>query len=216
MDHYTVNIGYGYFSMAGGIMKISNRYLTKNNFSRSGRSLHTVIAVVLHWVANPGSTAAANAAYFERLKNQNPMDDVPDRYASAHYIVGTDAEVLCVIPEDEIAYHCGSKTYTDFAKSKFGKFCDKGYSPNLCTIGIEMCHPTESGEFTKQTEESASELCAEICFRYALYPTDDIVRHYDIVGWKDCPRWYVRNPAYFEEFKDSVVARINLKMDAFL
>jgi N-acetylmuramoyl-L-alanine amidase CwlA len=51
-------------------MEIKQNLLTKNQFSRPGTLLKGVRGVVLHWVANPKSTAEGNRNYFENLKDQ--------------------------------------------------------------------------------------------------------------------------------------------------
>ena len=68
-------------------MVITDRLLTKNKYSRPGVPLKAVKGIVIHWVANPGTSDQANRNYFESLKAQ-PPGLLPDkyRYASAHYI----------------------------------------------------------------------------------------------------------------------------------
>jgi N-acetylmuramoyl-L-alanine amidase len=187
-------------------MRIDENLLTVNEFSRPGSKLKSAKAVVLHWVANPGSTPAANRRFYESRKNGKLG------YGSAHYFVGIDGQLLRVIPEDEIAYHCGSsdydpasmKIYTDFARAKFGKYATPNSSPNWVTIGIELCHADDSGRFTAATLASARELCADLCRRYALDPKNDITTHNLIVGWKDCPRWFVKHPEDLKAFVETV------------
>ena len=55
-------------------MEIKENYLTPNPFSRPGTPLNGVKGIVLHWVANPKTTAIQNRNYFEALKNQ--MGDI--------------------------------------------------------------------------------------------------------------------------------------------
>jgi N-acetylmuramoyl-L-alanine amidase len=47
---------------------VQRKLLTVNPFSRPGKKLSGVKALVIHWVANAGSTAAQNRNYFESLK----------------------------------------------------------------------------------------------------------------------------------------------------
>ncbi|WP_262373146.1 hypothetical protein [Treponema phagedenis] len=51
-------------------MNIEKQMLTVNPFSRPGQKLQEVKGVVIHWVANPGTSAQANRNYFESLKRQ--------------------------------------------------------------------------------------------------------------------------------------------------
>jgi len=177
-------------------MNIQKNLLTPNPFSRPGKKLSGVKAVVIHWVANTGSTALQNRNYFESLKNQ--LQNEPC-YASAHFIVGIDGEVIQCVPCDEMAYHVGAKSYTPDALSKLGNY------PNDCTIGIELCHPADDGRFSPSTLLTAAELCALLCIQFGLDPVKDIWTHHGITE-KNCPKWFVDYPEKFESFKRDVTA----------
>ena len=69
-----------------------------NPYSRSGIALKKVKGVVIHYVANPGSTAKENRDYFNNLQNTHTTK------ASSHYIVGLDGEIIQCIPQNEISY----------------------------------------------------------------------------------------------------------------
>lgn len=173
-----------------------------------------VKALVMHWTANAAADAEQNRNFFEGRRNGL------SGYGSAHYIVGQKGEIIQCIPDDEIAYHCGSsrkdpesgKIYTDFARKKFGKYADirQGYTPNFCTVGIELCNTDGDGNFTDATLGSAAELCAWLCRKFSL-TADDITTHNAVVGWKDCPRLWTNRPELFEAFKERV--RENLSKD---
>ena len=75
-------------------------------------------------------------------------------------------------------------------------------SPNNCTIGIELCIDGQ-GNFTTETVAAAVELVAKLLEENKL-TTEDIGHHKLVVGWKDCPLPWVKNPALFEEFKTNV------------
>jgi len=185
-------------------MNIQKNLLTVNQFSRPGKKLSGVKAIVIHWVGNTGSTALQNRNYFESLKTQFG-DDSNIRYASAHFIVGIDGEVIQCIPCEEMAYHVGAKSYTPDALSKLGNY------PNDCTIGIELCHPTDDGRFSPTTLLTAAELCALLCIQFGLDPLKDIWTHHGITG-KNCPKWFVDHPEKFESFKrDTAAAMGRLK-----
>jgi len=188
-------------------MKIVKRYLSPNPYSRSQRKLQNQLAVVIHWTANPGADANQNRNFFENKSNGKTG------YGSAHYIVGQNGEVIQCIPETEVAYHCGSslldpasgKVYTDLARAKLGEYANdpQFQSPNNCTFGIELCPVDNDGNFTEATLKSAAELCAAILKRYNL-TTDDILTHQDIVGWKDCPKNWAKQPEKMADFKARV------------
>ena len=188
-------------------MKIKQNLLSINSYSRPGKKLKEVKAIVIHWTANPNAGAKANRDFFENKKTGT------GGYASAHYIIGQNGEIIQCIPDDEVAYHCGTskidpeskKVYTDYARKKFGFYATsyKTTSPNWCTIGIELCPINYGGDFTDETIKSAIELCAILLKQFNL-SVEDITTHHNIVGWKDCPRLWTKKPFLFEAFKQSV------------
>lgn len=157
-------------------MEIIQVLLTPNLYSRPQTKLETVTNIIIHWVGNAGSTARANCNYFESLKNKKI-------FASAHYIIGLEGEILQCIPETEIAYH---------AKEA-----------NSYSIGIENCHPDWEGKFNSKTYASLIKLCADLCTRYRLEPDKALLRHYDVTQ-KICPKYYVNNPREWDKLKDDV------------
>lgn len=162
-------------------MEIQERLLTINPYSRPGEKLQSVRQIVVHWVGNARSSAIANRNYFESLKDKHV-------YASSHYIVSLDGEVIQCIPESEVAYHAGNRTV------------------NRNSIGIENCHPDWEGKFNEATYNSLVELCVELCKKYNL-SANDIIRHYDVTG-KECPRYYVRNETAWISFKNDVANKL--------
>lgn len=164
-------------------MEIKQALLTKNPYSRPGTKLSKVSKIVVHWVGNANSTAQANRNYFESLKTKKI-------YASSHYIIGLEGEILQCIPEDEVAYHATVAN---------------GYS-----IGIENCHPDWNGKFNDKTYGSLIELCADLCKRYGLDAQKDIIRHYDVTK-KDCPRYYVKNTSAWIKLIQDVKTLMEVK-----
>ena len=145
-------------------MQIIHDFLTINEYSRPGKKLREVLAVVIHWTANPDANAKDNRDYFETKKTGS------GGYASAHYIIDQNGLIIAAVPEYEIAYHCGTsakdpasgKVYTNEARARFGKYASESSSPNNCTIGVELCPIDAAGNFSKATLDSATELCADI------------------------------------------------------
>ena len=180
-------------------MQITESLLSKNIFSRPGKPLDRVMAVVVHYLGNPGQGPRGARDYWESLKTQDAADAVPDRSASAHYIVGLDGAILRTIPETEKAYHCGAAKYTPAAEAFFGIYCTPQNSPNRVTIGVELCHPRADGEPTTFTRSAALELLRDLCRRHGLDPRRDIWRHHDITG-KDCPRFFVAHDQAWRDF----------------
>ena len=159
-------------------MDIEDRLLTISPYCRSGEKQGIITDIVVHWVGNAGSSAIGNRNYFNSLATSHKT------YASSHYIIGLNGEIIRCIPEDEVAFHAGS------------------YSMNRKSIGIETCHPDWEGKFNEVTYNSLVELCVDICRRYNL-GIDAIIRHYDVTG-KECPRYYVRNESEWIKFKNDV------------
>lgn len=159
------------------IHKITQLFLRPNKYSRPGTRLTKVTKIAVHYIGNPGTSALANRNYF------NSLADTKTTYASSHYIIGLEGEIIQCIPENEIAY------------------CTN--SANSYSISIENCHPTTDGKFTDKTRKSLIELCADICERYNLDPEKDIIRHYDVSG-KVCPKYWVVHPDDFVKFKKEV------------
>ena len=167
--------------------------MTVNPFSRPGKKLLPVKGVVLHWVGNPGTSALQTRAYFEGLKNQS-LNNPKAAFASAHFVVGLEGEIVQCLPLDEMAYHVGARVYTPEATGRFGHY------PNNCTIGIELCHPARDGKFTPETWMSAAELAALLLKRFGL-ETETCLWTHNAVTLKDCPKYFVEHPEAFERFK---------------
>lgn len=146
--------------------------LPVNPYSRPGTPLEQVNGVVIHYVGNPRTTAAQNNSYFENLA------ETEETYASSHFLVGLEGEILQNVPLDEIAY-CSSQRNAD-------------------TISIECCHPDESGTFNQATYDSLVRLTRWLMEAYDL-DTDQVIRHYDVTG-KVCPKSFVENPEEWEQF----------------
>jgi N-acetylmuramoyl-L-alanine amidase len=174
-----------------------------NEYSRPSRKLKSVNAIVIHWPSWSNASAQIIHDYF--------YTDIPKekRYASAHYVVGLDGEIAQCIPDDEIAYHCGSakldpksgRVYTDKAREVFGEYASNpNLSPNQVSIGIEVCHIDDKGTMNKVTVDSLVRFVSELCVTYSLDPSRQVLRHYDVVGWKDCPRYWVNNLEAWNRF----------------
>lgn len=157
--------------------------LTVNEYSRPGIPLGQVNGIVVHYTANPGTSAQDNRDYFEGLKDSHTTK------ASSHFIIGLDGEIIQCIPCDEWAYASNER--------------------NEDTISIECCIPDESGKFTQQTYDSLVELVSWLCFRYGL-TEENLLRHYDITG-KNCPKYYVEHDEEWESFCEDVTTYMEKK-----
>lgn len=160
--------------------------LTPNEFSRPEIASQEIQYVVIHYTANPGSSAQANRDYFENLKNTGTT------HVSSHFIVGLDGEIIQCVPTAELAY--ASNDY------------------NTISVSIECCHPDETGKYNEATYESVVQLTAWLCSMNGI-SVDHVIRHYDITG-KDCPRYFVQNPEEWEAFRSDVQAKLEEASEA--
>jgi N-acetylmuramoyl-L-alanine amidase len=184
-------------------MNVIKKFLTVNPFSRPGRKLAECRGIILHYVGIPNQRALSVWNYFE---NDCPRNK---HHSSTQYIVDLNGDVYHLMPDDEVAWHCGSsqpdpvsgRIYTDWARRKFGRFASnpQSTSPNHCTIGIELCIDKQ-GNFTEKTLVSAVDLTAKLLTENNLI-TEDIGHHNKVVGWKDCPLPWVKDDVLFVNFK---------------
>ena len=167
---------------------VEKDYLTVNPYSRPGDALEKINGVVIHYVGNPGTTAHANRNYFQSLASGRE-----DTYASSHFIVGLEGEVIQCVPLTEIAYASNTR--------------------NGDTVSIEVCHPDEIGEFSPVTYDRTVELTAWLCRAFELDPETDVIRHYDVTG-KECPRYYVEHPEAWDDFRADVASEMKRQNEA--
>ena len=123
---------------------IEQDFIAKDGHSRTGFELRKVKDIVVHYVANPGSTAAANRSYFNS----------PNSNTSAHFIVGLQGEIIQCVP--------------------MGEQSSASNQRNPDTISIEVCHPDESGEFSAETYQTVVRLTADLLKDYGLNADDVI------------------------------------------
>ena len=159
-----------------GAPPINVELLTPNEWSRPQIALEQIDGIVVHYTANPGSTAQQNHDYFEGLK------DSQSTKASSHFIIGLDGEVIQCIPSSEWAYASNDR--------------------NRDTLSIECCHPDESGQFTDATYQSLVQLTGWLCHRFDL-SAEGVIRHYDVTG-KDCPKYFVEHEDAWVQFRQDV------------
>ncbi|MDR2649529.1 MAG: N-acetylmuramoyl-L-alanine amidase [Clostridiales bacterium] len=168
-------------------MKITDALLTMGaSHGRTGKAINPK-GIVVHYVANPGSSAISNRNYFENGSN--------GRGVSSHYIVGLQGEIIRCIPETEVAMHAGaaySSAYLEQAKVN-----------NSIYYGIETCHPNADGKFSDITNLSLIELCADMCVHHGFDPHKKLFTHNEVTG-KLCPLYYVNHPEEWLKFKDDV------------
>lgn len=163
---------------------IEENLLPVNPYSRPGTKLEEVNAIVIHYVGNPGTTAAQNRSYFENIIETGEVS------VSSHFIVGLDGEIIQCVPLDEISYASNTR--------------------NEDTIAVETCHPDETGKYNQTTYDSMVKLTAYLCILYNLNPDKDVIRHYDVTG-KECPKYFVDYENEWSLFKAQVKRQMSEK-----
>lgn len=146
--------------------------------------------IVIHYVGATGG-AEANCKWYAGA----------DRRASAHYYVDFDGSVWQSVEDQNIAWHCGAKSYKH------------PECRNANSIGIEMCVRNKGSQadtsrdwyFEDATVQTAIALTKELMAKYNI-PADHVIRHYDVTG-KICPNPFVYNHTKhtWEAFKAALV-----------
>lgn len=164
------------------------KLLTPYNFTNkddTGRIQY----IVIHYVGALGG-AKENCQYFA------------GRYvgASAHYFIGFDGEIWQSVEDEDIAWHCGAKSYRH-AECR-----------NSNSIGIELCvrnkgslaADSKDWYFEDATVDSAIHLTRYLMEKYHV-DAARVLRHYDVTG-KICPNPYVYNSTkhIWDEFKRAI------------
>lgn len=192
-------------------MNITQKFLSINKYTRDGRLLNGLTAIVMHYPGKAKQEALGVWNYWDKEVTKGKLG-----YSSAHYIIDLNGDIYQAIPENERAFHCGTskkdpisnKVYTDKARDIFGKYCIfPNLSPNQVSIGIEMCHIDDEGNYKPETILSAIELVSYLCKVYNI-SINKIITHNDIVGWKECPKLWVNKPFLFDAFKFDIKMRL--------
>lgn len=150
--------------------------LILNEYSRPGTPVTEINSIIIHYTANPGTTAQENRDYFEGLA------ETGEESVSSNFVIGLEGEIIQCIPSSEIAYASNGR--------------------NSDSLSIEVCHWDETGEFTNATYDSLVEFVAWLCGEFDV-EYDEILRHYDVTG-KECPLYYVEHEDEWIQFKEDV------------
>ncbi len=170
------SLGTGYINADASEPDLDVQLLDVNPYSRPGIQSNGITGIVIHYTANPGSTAQENRDYFNGLQYSHETS------ASSNFIVGLDGEIIQCVPTWEVAYASNDRNYD--------------------TVSIEVCHPDESGKFTDATYRSLVQLTAWLCVKFNL-TSEDVIRHYDVTG-KNCPKYFVEHEDAWRTFKENV------------
>ena len=170
------SLGTGYINADASEPDLDVQLLDVNPYSRPGIQSNGITGIVIHYTANPGSTAQENRDYFNGLQYSHETS------AISNFIVGLDGEIIQCVPTWEVAYASNDRNYD--------------------TVSIEVCHPDESGKFTDATYRSLVQLTAWLCVKFNL-TSEDVIRHYDVTG-KNCPKYFVEHEDAWRTFKENV------------
>ena len=172
--------------------------LTVNAYSRPGKPLTAVRAIVLHWTMAPGQDIKQTRQYWEDRFDGN------NGFGGAHMLIDGE-RVLETIPLNEMAYHVGAERYTEFAVRYIGSY------PNAYTIGIELAHEDWLGKPSDATWDTTVQILRDLTKRFNVTP-HMIVTHFDVTGlrpqWRGlpCHRWFVEQPGELARLRADVLA----------
>lgn len=164
-----------------------SQQLTRFNFTNAD-NINRIKYIVVHYV---GATGGA--------KNNADFYGAAYRGASAHYFVGFQGEIVQVVSDDDIAWHCGTKN---------------GYKHPHCrnsnSVGIEMCVHNRNGSVSRTDKNAgwyfdpetikATQRLVRVLMKQYNVPIENVVRHYDVTG-KMCPAPYCNGQLDWAEFK---------------
>lgn len=208
-------------------MNIKKEILTPNPYSRPKYKLGEVKGIIVHWVANPNTTAIANRNYFENRKFGRIRCKECDKEVYGYELFFDNFHWRC--------RQCNSKRleykdWKNFVSTHYiiglggeiiqnvpleemtyhtGKITNKetmkilGKNPNENAIGIECCHIDMTGKMYDETYESLVELVKFLIQKYNLDPDKNLFLHHDIYG-KNCHKWFVENTKEWIKFKKRI------------
>lgn len=97
------------------------------------------------------------------------VDVLVQRELSAHYVIGTDGDVVRLVPDKFRAWHAGA-----------GSWRGETQDINSNSIGIELCNPLFGEEnYTDKQIASLTELCLHLIDKHNLAPTQ-VIGHLDM------------------------------------
>ncbi|MGG3561644.1 LysM peptidoglycan-binding domain-containing protein [Neobacillus rhizosphaerae] len=172
-------------------MEIKTQYVRVNKYTRPAQKNKGVFGVVWHYTASPKATAQNIRDYFDGTCIRQ------GRYASAHDAIDK-TQVIHMVPHDEVAYHAH-----DHSVCYVPIF---GTNANFTAIGVELCVDANNN-LEPETYKNAVEYGVILCKQYKLDPMKHFFRHYDVTH-KNCPAFWVKDPAGFEKFKRDVYEKL--------
>lgn len=157
---------------------ITQELIQVNPNSRPQDPLEKVKGVVIHHALDEGTSAEQIRSYYDSLA------ETKKAYASAHFIIGLDGEIIQCIPLNEIAYASNKR--------------------NVDTIAIEFCYDDSTGKPTAAGYDSMVKLTKWLSDTFHL-KQKNIMTHLEATGsGKICPKYYVENEAAWKQFLTDV------------
>lgn len=129
---------------------------TKNH---NGRPLgERICCIVLH--ADAATNEAGTISWI-----QNPTSGV-----SYHYLIGRDGTVYRFVPDQRRAWHAGKSAWEGVT------------DVNDFSIGVSFSNDQKDEAFTRAALDAGADLCAQLCRRHDLSPTDAVLTTHAIVA----------------------------------
>ena len=183
-------------------MKIKQKHLDFNEYTRSGIKLSRLNGIVIHFTDSATGSLWREFYWLYRFLNENRP--AAKKHASYHYAIDVEGSTYELIPPDECAWHAGPSGNTaSWVEKRLGG------KPNWSTLGVSYLHLKPDGKPTDLTRESLVELCADLLNRFNI-DYSNIFRHYDCVG-KNCPRFYVAHEDEWEALCKDIRTRAAVK-----
>lgn len=161
--------------------------ITQNKSYRANAQRRTKTAkdtIVIHYTANPDTSAKNNAKYFANKSTKT----------SAHYVVDSTSIYQCVEDKD-VAIHAGN-------------YNDRSIGIELCCHKVNKSRLNAADRdwyFDDATVKNAVELVKMLVKKYNI---KRIIRHYDATG-KTCPAPYVHDSNAWNKFLNACRSNSN-------
>lgn len=155
---------------------ITQEFIQVNEYSRPQDPLKRVKGVVIHHAFDDGAGAEQVRSYYDSLA------ETKKTYASVHFIIGLDGEIIQCIPLNEVAYASNKR--------------------NVDTIAVEFCYDDSTGKPTDAGYDAMVKLTRWLSDTFQL-KQKNIMTHFDVTG-KACPKYFVENKAAWTQFLTDV------------
>ena len=200
--------------------------------NRPGDKLEKLLAIVIHYTANPSqwATAEANSKYFGRkfVKDAkgNPMEadgHTPFAYGSAQ-VIADENEVILALPTNEVGWAVGdSRVMLPDGTKAQQPLANKAFKnrQNRQTVSIEICNNGDWDKAVANAKQWAIDFIREkgliVDAQKSLDPqnvdsvaagTILVVRHHDLTG-KMCPQPFIDNHDSWVSFVTDVASAAN-------